>query len=784
MSVIAFLKTVFCKRSLLMTANSKPQGGTITIPSLIEFIELVIYAILTLAAAAGPLDGLVAWHSMNLPYIGQVQNIGQVQMQVPLFGLVFAVAVALFVYIGRRRPEIIHQPRWAMLFTLYVTAVVHASTAYDLPAKYPFSPLCSLFYAVLIIFGATGRAKIYITVFILMLIGELIPVGRFFFTNLQSQPDGIFQSVSYQLGEMLPSFFLMGASGLCTLFMAPFRVIVKKVETSEKQGPAAKKATRETGMFTVDRGETASMDYDPNKSGVYSIDEGEFQKMRDLTVSDELRSLVYFMYKNFSVHSAICFIYDAQQRVFTINSAETHSPGSIKSNVRIPAGRGVVGNIAVEGRSFVSGDIMQYNVGLGYYSQPESIYSILAVPIINYDEHHQPKELLGALVVDSKDKLAFRDNHRDTMNRFALIAAALITNIRGRLYQQRAAGQFQIFYEAGRHFVDVHKAEDVLDTLFSMIISVTPFTRVVQIESHAETGMYTLRKIAGNPAELKEGMTFPMNEGLYSTALKTRNIVYFANYEAQKAHPTGQSLYRFMPEEPPNPDIRSFMIIPLVAGGEDATASCLISVENATPNMYQSEAGKIIATLVSNAAVAYQKALLYHKMELLATTDGLTGLCNHRTFQENLHKEIIRAHRYQHPLSLLLLDIDHFKKFNDTYGHQIGDLVLQEVANCLRKVVREHDIAARYGGEEFVVIIPETASAAAASIADRIRKTIETHAVFTEGKELTITVSIGCATIPEHAGLQAELIEKSDKAMYFSKKNGRNRVTIYSKEMG
>ena len=749
-----------------MSASAQRRSDAVTIPQLLSFFELIVYAGLILAAAAGPLDGL---------YATQPWAVG-------VFGTAFIAIIALFIGYGRSRPGILLAPRSVLILTLFATLAVHTTTAYDLPAAYPFTTLHILFYAVLIVFGAAGSIPLFSAAFCFIIIGELIPVGRYLFSNIESE--GVFQTLGWQLGKMLPVFGLMGSAGLLGLFMAPFRVVVKKVDAAESpmKKTGKNRSREELAPAIPPPQESVSMDYDPSKSGVYSIDEGEFRKMRDLTVSDELRSLVYFMYKNFGAFSALCFIYDPQQRVFTINACESRGGVNIKTNARIPAGSGVVGNIAVDGRTFMSGDIMQYNTTLGYYSQPESIYSILAVPIISYDEHHRPKELLGALVIDSKDKLAFRDNHKDTLNRFAMIAAALITNIRGRLYQQRAAEQFQVFYEAGRHFVNVHKADDVLDTLFRMITDIAPFTRVVEIECHAETGMYTIRKIAGNPGEIKEGMTFPLNDGLYSTAMKNRNIIYFPNYEVQRSA-EAKPYYRFIPEEPLNPDTRSFIILPLSAEDE-SYARCLISVENATPNMYQGEAGKVLATLVSNASVAYQKALLYQKMELLATTDGLTLLFNHRTFQENLHREIIRAHRYQHPLSLLLLDIDHFKKFNDTYGHQIGDLVLQEVANCLRKVVREHDIAARYGGEEFVVIIPETASVPAASIADRIRKTIETHAVFVEGTELHVSVSIGCATIPEHAGTQAELIEKADKAMYVSKKNGRNQVTIYDKTMG
>lgn len=190
-----------------------------------------------------------------------------------------------------------------------------------------------------------------------------------------------------------------------------------------------------------------------------------------------------------------------------------------------------------------------------------------------------------------------------------------------------------------------------------------------------------------------------------------------------------------------------------------------------------------MATIVENASVALTRALLYQQMERLATTDGLTELNNHRHFQEILASEVERSRRYKRPLSLLLLDIDHFKSFNDTYGHPVGDLVLKEISACIRKSIRINDVPARYGGEEFTVIIPETAEEGALITAERIRSTIESHVIRSLDKELKVTVSIGCATHPSLAGSQQELIDNADKALYYSKEHGRNQVSLFNQGM-
>jgi len=174
-----------------------------------------------------------------------------------------------------------------------------------------------------------------------------------------------------------------------------------------------------------------------------------------------------------------------------------------------------------------------------------------------------------------------------------------------------------------------------------------------------------------------------------------------------------------------------------------------------------------------------QKALEHARTRRLACTDGLTEVYNHRTFQERLTQEIARANRYGRPLSLLMIDVDHFKVYNDTYGHPEGDIVLQDLARLLREVSRSSDTVARYGGEEFAVILPETDGVNAQKIGERLREQVERHAF--RGQELmpggTLTISIGVATHTS-AGSKDALLQAADTALYTAKREGRNRVCV------
>jgi diguanylate cyclase (GGDEF)-like protein len=164
----------------------------------------------------------------------------------------------------------------------------------------------------------------------------------------------------------------------------------------------------------------------------------------------------------------------------------------------------------------------------------------------------------------------------------------------------------------------------------------------------------------------------------------------------------------------------------------------------------------------------------------MANRDGLTGLYNHRYFHEKLSQDFLRAKRYHEYLSCILFDIDHFKKFNDTYGHQTGDVVLKALASVIERSTRESDVAARYGGEEFAIVLYHTDRRAAYEAAERLRQAVESNEVEDNGNVLRVTISLGIATFPhEKIHDSKELIEYADQALYKAKENGRNRVEAF-----
>ena len=169
-------------------------------------------------------------------------------------------------------------------------------------------------------------------------------------------------------------------------------------------------------------------------------------------------------------------------------------------------------------------------------------------------------------------------------------------------------------------------------------------------------------------------------------------------------------------------------------------------------------------------------------LEELVKKDGLTNLYNHRYFHERLNDEFVRSKRYNLPLCCVIIDIDYFKRVNDQYGHQFGDLVLKSMSEIITNNIRDVDICARYGGEEFGIIIPQTTLEETDSMMERIRENIEKHKFEIADNTINITISIGIAGMRQSgASTHRELVKYADEALYNAKFNGRNRVEIYNK---
>lgn len=224
-------------------------------------------------------------------------------------------------------------------------------------------------------------------------------------------------------------------------------------------------------------------------------------------------------------------------------------------------------------------------------------------------------------------------------------------------------------------------------------------------------------------------------------------------------------------EPPIQPTVGSQILLPL------AIVNGVAGLFSDKPNAFKKEDLSLFSTMVSGISSLYLAYRSYQRVQHLSETDSLTGLFNRRKFFEELTREVERVSRYESPLSIIMLDIDHFKQVNDKFGHQMGDETLRVLGDVLRANTRKTDMIARYGGEEFIIMLPETPLKGSRGVADRILSEVEKTPVLGAAVEINFTVSLGLAYFAAGDTVDT-LVARTDQALYTAKKNGRNRVEL------
>lgn len=229
--------------------------------------------------------------------------------------------------------------------------------------------------------------------------------------------------------------------------------------------------------------------------------------------------------------------------------------------------------------------------------------------------------------------------------------------------------------------------------------------------------------------------------------------------------------------------IKSLICIPLKV---PAGVVGLLHLGDFTPRRFDREKMQLLSILASFASMAICNAKLHKRTRIMAITDSLTGLYNHRYFQEIFSQELSRAKRYQKRLAVLMIDVDDFKKFNDSHGHHVGDRVLAEIGAVIARTLRKADFAFRYGGEEFIVLLPEAGLDSALLAAERLRQSIgrETGAILRGVSGAGVTVSVGVACYPDDGADRDELFTAVDGLLYKAKELGKNKIHHLQKDSG
>ncbi len=311
--------------------------------------------------------------------------------------------------------------------------------------------------------------------------------------------------------------------------------------------------------------------------------------------------------------------------------------------------------------------------------------------------------------------------------------------------------------------MELHATVDTVKNLFKRLFALEHFTlMLVDEESHE----LRVKSHFGPRTLVPIRKTYPLDHPLFGKALQTKTPCYLpAMHDDASAQAADL-----------NEKNGALVCVPLQSDSHGDLGIILLH-RNEEGSFTEAEI-ELFSRIGAQISRVLDKIFIYHHTKALSITDDLTRIFNRRYFNQRFEREIQRAQRYNRALSIIMVDIDFFKQFNDQYGHLVGDEVLRSTARILEKNLRQADIVARFGGEEFVILLPETNKNKARRVAEKLRSAVEKHRFKAEGTTdmLQITVSLGVASFPEDSLKAENILAHADKALYQAKAAGRNQV--------
>ncbi len=409
---------------------------------------------------------------------------------------------------------------------------------------------------------------------------------------------------------------------------------------------------------------------------------------------------------------------------------------------------------------------------LTYYDGGRAGVALVAVPII------ENTHLRGILAADRD--APFTEADRDLLADASHQVLRVVQSEQVFRAVERAKYEHERFYQATAMLGRALTPEQVMETAFDAAAAIAEYdvAAIAMYEKDLKRHRITAVRVRPggegivDPAQLKD-LEFKDNAGLASMVVKNRHYLPSGGEPREVSAPIYTRKVKVE-------DAKSLLVLPLLAADEPVGTLTLVA---RAEKRFGKDVREMLSVIANQVAISLENGFLYKKMETMATTDGLTGLTNHRTFQQKFADMLERAQRHNHKLAVLLCDIDHFKNVNDKYGHPVGDEVLRRVSRVLQDVPRKIDVPARYGGEEFAVLLDNVDVVQATAVAERIRIEISKLVVDTEKGPLSVTESIGVAAFPDDGRDRTVLIERADLALYHAKHTGRNRVVTWQEAL-
>jgi diguanylate cyclase (GGDEF)-like protein len=462
--------------------------------------------------------------------------------------------------------------------------------------------------------------------------------------------------------------------------------------------------------------------------------------------------------RSMGLHTCILLLRDQEGDVLRVIEAATGSEALAAGP--FSSGEGAVGCAEKRGEMVNLGRLRPGYAGICYYREPAHVRAFLAVPLQDNGQS------CGALCADRIEDRPFSQAEEGVLQSAAEHLTRVLENERVFVQLQRSKREQTILHKASQALGAALDEAAVLDAALEAANGIAPFDFAAVTQYDPVNDRHSIRRAVGEGAEALANLSFRDNASLTAMAVKNRHYLPYRG----ELRGGEQMVYT---RKADLVGMGSLLVLPLLVR-ESAIGTLALGTRRR--DAFGPAVRPALQVLSNQLAVALSNAALVAKLEEQATTDALTGCSNRRAFQEEFDLKLRAAERFGRRVSLVLTDLDHFKSVNDTYGHTVGDVVLKELGQILRRVKRETDLVARFGGEEFCLVCEETDTTGAVRLAERVREELGGTVFHTDLGKLKVTCSAGVATYPDDARDRQMLFEIADRAMYAAKQAGRNRV--------
>lgn len=424
--------------------------------------------------------------------------------------------------------------------------------------------------------------------------------------------------------------------------------------------------------------------------------------------------------------------------------------GGVDTGERVPVGKGLSGTAAKVKRPVYAPDVSK---DPRYINQVKETRSEVSIPLMVRDE------VVGVLDFQSDQLDYFKPEMIDLLTLFSTQASLALENARLYSLERRRAEQLEAINAVAQQTTALLDLDELLTVVCRLLLE--RFTNVDHVSVLlCEPEGLRVRAYEGRlTPNMPMGAQLPPGTGLVSRALAQSESMIENDVNGMEGYFAG-----FV-------ETQSEMCVPLIFFGEKLG---VLALDSASKNAFDVEDIQPLESVADICAAAIQNANYFERMRQLAYVDGLTGIHNRRYFEMRIVEELERASRFQGRMAVIMIDIDHFKRLNDEFGHLLGDEVLRCVAGILKQQLRKVDMVCRYGGEEFAVVVPETTGENAMIVAEKLRRQVESHPF--PGVPRPVTISCGVADYHLHGVTRDEVVAAADGALYMAKQAGRNRV--------